>query len=724
MDHRLTLKQLFLRIVLVGAGTCLVVGVIFLQQARRTSLQQWQQDTVARSAAILSAYYSSLITKLIVDQADAVKDILQYAQTHEALRSIRIIASSQLSTEALKTCKVHEDASLLFRAPTCFEKTPQTLYVYHELRSSGHSFGYLMKAFPVPHLPLLYNGTILPYMVTVLLCFFGIHAIILRYFCRHIMRPTQQMIASLNEHQPITVPFNAHYCRELYMLVSSLATALQKNADYQEKAKQLEYDAKIGQITAQVAHDIRSPLAALDVAMTSLAELPEEKRILVRHATERIRDIANGLLIQSQETEQPNMSPASATESVSVTLLSSLLDTLITEKRLQFRRQREVDIQLELRETGYGLFACVQPVEFQRIVSNLVNNAVESLQGCGHVQVSQSPLNDTIHITVRDTGKGIPSEMLPQLMARGATFGKARGHGLGLSHARNRIEKWGGAIHLQSTVGKGTIVTVTLPQAPPPAWFVPSLSLTDQLTIGILDDDPSIHAVWQERFAQYREKVCNLILLHFSNAQDMIAWHQQTKEHAEKRLYLIDYELLDQPSDGVALIERLHIAAESILVTSRYDEERIQQACAAHDIRLLPKGFAGFVPIHIERAQQTIESRSRNTQQDASYDCILIDDDSMVHMAWIMAGKSTGKKIGAFDNADAFLAIARHIHKGTPIYVDAQLGNDVNGSDVTRTLHEMGFKNIYLATGYNSSHFCDVTWVKGIRGKDPPWMTP
>ena len=77
---------------------------------------------------------------------------------------------------------------------------------------------------------------------------------------------------------------------------------------------------------AQVAHDIRSPLAALNTALKHLKELPEQERILIRNATRRISDIANNLLGKYKIRGNENITKAE--------LASSLLDHLTSEKRV------------------------------------------------------------------------------------------------------------------------------------------------------------------------------------------------------------------------------------------------------------------------------------------------------------------------------------------------------------------------------------------------------
>lgn len=489
--NKLTLNQLFFRIVLIGIGALIVVSIILMQQERRQALRRWQLDTISHSAAVMSSYYSILVTKLILGQTADVESVLEQTQKSERLRSVRIVPQAEVATAILETCNIDYSKAFFYQAPTCLETTADTIRVYHELRSAGHSLGYLVKEIPLPQLPLFQSTAVGPYMLIVVLCFLGVNMIVLFYFRRYVMRPTKQMIEALNRHQSLDSTPSDYRCQELHMLASSLGTALRKIAEYQETAKRLEYDAKIGQLTSQVAHDIRSPLAALDVVTTTLAELPEEKRVLVRRATARIRDIANSLIEQSSATHQRTASVEAAEETVSVELLSSLIDPLMTEKRLQFRARQEVEIQAELSEAAYGLFARVQPTEFKRVLSNVVNNAVEVIKHRGTVLVRLRLCEGMVFIEVHDTGKGIPPETLVKLTRRGATFGKVGGSGFGLYHARERVEAWGGTLTISSEVGKGTTVILRLPAAAPATWFVPSLTLRDGMTLVVLDDDQS-----------------------------------------------------------------------------------------------------------------------------------------------------------------------------------------------------------------------------------------
>lgn len=470
----------------------------------------------------------------------------------------------------------------------------------------------------------------------------------------------------------------------------------------------------ISKISAQVAHDIRSPLAALDNVISNIHELPEDDRILVRMAVNRIKDIANNLIEKNRELNLATRDKSSVltemsatTENSSVQLLSSLVDPLVSEKRMQFRSKIGVEIDGRLDAVSYGLFAKVQPTEFKRVLSNLVNNAVEALGNTGNVAVFLARNNDWIEMRVVDNGKGISSDIISRLGQRGETHGKQGGSGLGLYHARTSVESWGGRLEITSQIGIGTSVIVTLPPASAPDWFVSELRLQAQSAVVVLDDDSSIHGIWQGRFDSLRVQEKGVEIFHFSTPDEFIRWVRESPS-ARTALYLADFELLGFGQTGLDLIETLNLGPQSILVTSRFEEEPLRRGCDRLKVRLIPKGLAGFVPISFE---QPLDCP----------DYVLLDDDELVHMVWRHAAKTEGKKVLHFSHPDEFFSYSSKLHKGTAIFVDSQLGNGLKGEDIAKKMAAMGFTELWLCTGFSPANYRGLTYLRGCVGKDPPW---
>ena len=172
---------------------------------------------------------------------------------------------------------------------------------------------------------------------------------------------------------------------ELDPIVSALQSSkAQLEASLSENIR-LKTEAAVGQIASQVAHDIRSPLAALTVAEKDFASLPEDTRVMIRSAVGRIRDIANHLIEKNRAASNSGTSihatTQQAVEEATVQLLPSIIEGIITEKRMQFRPKMGIEIDGRLDASSYGLFALIQPGEFKRVLSNLVNNSVEALAG-------------------------------------------------------------------------------------------------------------------------------------------------------------------------------------------------------------------------------------------------------------------------------------------------------------------------------------------------------
>ncbi|OFZ19590.1 MAG: hypothetical protein A2Z20_06455 [Bdellovibrionales bacterium RBG_16_40_8] len=468
-------------------------------------------------------------------------------------------------------------------------------------------------------------------------------------------------------------------------------------------------------LAAQVAHDIRSPLSALDIVMRTETSMPEEKRILARSAITRITDIANNLLEKNKpkSADDAESSPRSVTAIRSNELLASVIDSLMSEKRLQFRTKLNVEIEYQPEVGSYGLFADISSIEFKRVLSNLINNSIEALpNNSGQVQLQLNREGENIVILIIDNGKGIPEHILPKLGAEGASFGKGgteSGSGLGLFHARQTIESFGGKLEIESTEGKGTTIKIILPKSPVPSWFVEKLEFKAKSRIVIADDDSSIHQIWDGRFDSAQVERHGIEVLHFSTPSDLQTWYQKQVATRDV-LFLVDYEFLGQKQNGLDIIKTLGIGKQSILVTSRYEEPQILQTAQNMGVRMIPKGMAGLVPISFIAPSESI-------------DAILIDDDELVHMTWSGAAKDAGQSLKVFFKPEDFFVVANRTPLSANIYIDVNLADGVRGEDVAKRVYDLGCENIYLATGYDKEQFSHLTFLKGVIGKDPPWVS-
>lgn len=107
------------------------------------------------------------------------------------------------------------------------------------------------------------------------------------------------------------------------------------------------------------------------------------------------------------------------------------------------------------------------PVRLERVLDNLVGNAVKYSPAGGEVTVVVSPTDADVAVAVRDHGIGIPASELEEIFEpyrRGSNATKLRGIGLGLSGSRDVIRELGGELTVESTEGEGSVFTVRLPR--------------------------------------------------------------------------------------------------------------------------------------------------------------------------------------------------------------------------------------------------------------------
>jgi signal transduction histidine kinase len=100
----------------------------------------------------------------------------------------------------------------------------------------------------------------------------------------------------------------------------------------------------------------------------------------------------------------------------------------------------------------------------EQVVINIVKNACQSLPSPDKaVSISTSRIDKNVIITIRDEGKGMDEKMVKNIFTPFYTTKGKEGTGLGLSICNNIVKNHGGRIEVESTIGKGTVVTVILP---------------------------------------------------------------------------------------------------------------------------------------------------------------------------------------------------------------------------------------------------------------------
>jgi signal transduction histidine kinase len=439
----------------------------------------------------------------------------------------------------------------------------------------------------------------MPFLV--LISVFGL--IVVFFVSKLISKPAEEIVALLNGNFDVGKPDKYRFqnrlgnaSSEFKSIGKSLDQIFARIETYHQDAMQMNsYESQVN-LAQQVAHDIRSPLAALNMVTQHLQGLPEEERVLIRSASHRINDIVNGLVSQYRrpDIEGPGES---------IALISGLLDSIITEKRMQYRAKIGIQIETMNCPKGYGLFAKVNQSDFKRVISNLINNSVEAVDQSknipGIIKVELEESGDRVVVRITDNGAGMPEGIIEKLGQRGITRNKADGLGLGIYHAKQTIESWGGTLRIVSDPAVGTQMSLLLPRAKEPSWFLSELKLRPGSQVVIVDDDLSVHQIWEKRFhAQNLAENSGVRLTHFSAPEDLILDYGRG-ELNDDVTFLVDYEFIGHAQSGLELIQQLGIQSRSFLVTSHFEEKDLLAACEKAGVQLIPKGLAANLPITI-----------------------------------------------------------------------------------------------------------------------------
>lgn len=296
---------------------------------------------------------------------------------------------------------------------------------------------------------------------------------------------------------------------------------------------------------------------------------------------------------------------------------------------------------------------------------------------------------------------------MPKLAQKGVSYGKKGGNGLGLFHAKKQLNLIGGDLKIESTLNKGTTIILSLNKSTAPHWFTPCIILRKQTRIVILDDDQSFHKLLETILSALPLKQNNIEVFHFQNACD---FKKGTEAPQDGRpvLYLVDHELSLDDVTGLDLIEQLSIQKHAILITNQYLDQSVLEKVNQLKLKLIPKPAVNYIRFECESSVERVP------------DTILIDDDELVRDTWKIRAKQKQVLFKAYSNSNQFFKNMCGIPKGTKIYIDSDLNEFRKGEEIAKDIAELGFDNIYLATGYQIKTE-SFPWIKKVVSKNPPW---
>jgi two-component system NtrC family sensor kinase len=314
----------------------------------------------------------------------------------------------------------------------------------------------------------------------------------------------EQVQSSSNQQLLIVAGLLALLYLVLLSIVRRAQTVIERQARESDATKQRlaqsEKMTSLGQMVAGVAHQLNTPLAFSKnnvlMSIQALDQLEGAVHRQIRHSMCRSETVHSGsddLLDPTdeapltQELTSAMLEVREAREMLSDVLMgmgqmNELVDNLRSFTRLDRAHTAEVNLNAALGSVCYiartvistkiTLEQAFQPLpalecnvsQLNQVFLNLINNAAQAIQGTGTITVATEADARFITVSIRDTGGGIPPDVLPRIFeAYFTTKPDGEGTGLGLAIARNIVEEHGGDIQVSSEVDMGTEFRVRLP---------------------------------------------------------------------------------------------------------------------------------------------------------------------------------------------------------------------------------------------------------------------
>ena len=360
----------------------------------------------------------------------------------------------------------------------------------------------------------------------------------------------------------------------------------------------------VGELAGGIAHDFNNLLTAIlgaaDDLLARTSNAPDREDLAqIRASSERGAALVRQLLAFSrQQTLQPRVLALNDAIRAAAKLLERLLG-------------HGVKLALELEEPGR--MVRFDPTQLDQILVNLAVNASHAMPQGGELTIATSPRlllrpeefggeivppGRYACLSVRDTGEGIPPEVLPRIFEPFFTTKKETGGtGLGLATVHGIVRQSGGYMAVESAVGAGTIFRILLPRHEAPALWQKERAATPPpptpaaqaagRTVLLVDDEAPVRRLAERSLSRQ-----GFAVIAAASAEDALAL--LTAENPGAELACVISDVVMPGLDGPALVRRLretwpHLPA---ILMSGYADAALRDSLQADDICFLAKPFS------------------------------------------------------------------------------------------------------------------------------------
>ncbi len=396
--------------------------------------------------------------------------------------------------------------------------------------------------------------------------------------------------SSKNIHSLQKINPNELYFAELRHLAKLLKTNNERIIIRSDKQN------KVFHFIKRVVKNIKPSLKSLkSVSRETSKALDANENDIYQAAVATIGDIGNDLVTFESKIYLGNIKIDYQFQYLGVFFNYSLKEIL-----MQFANTK-IKININISKDAWYFLAVFKESDFHRVLSNLVNNAVDAGEGEGDRTIICSlEYVDNIaqvKLSVRDFGCGMSPEQVNSILQGKIQTTKKEGHGLGLRFVLNKIAQWNCRLQVESEQGVGTVFEICFPKIKPlPVWWMDRIQLSSS-------DNIVIYAIKDQQLPQLMGRFLQIPSLVEEGALEYCYTESKLIEclYREERIkFFIEINDPYRLSSALPLLKENASKNDIVVLSDNYQSQVIQNLCRIGGFLLLPNPLVKRVVIEVD----------------------------------------------------------------------------------------------------------------------------